>query len=82
MSHCRLTGDDFSSKFVEKVDVEVGRVGRRSVWHEPVIAAAGLVLDFWPDMLLQPLLLVLGTHQLRPTILVHHPPHLQHSPIN
>ena len=57
MSQRRSTGDDFSSKFVEKVDVEVGRVGRRSVWHEPVIAAAGLVLDFWPDVLLQHLLI-------------------------
>jgi len=33
-------------------------------------------------MLLYHLLISLRGHQLRPTILVHHPPHLHHSPIN
>ena len=53
-------GDDPSTKlFDEKVDVEVGRVRCCSVLHEPVISAPGLVLDLWPDMLLQHLLIPL-----------------------
>ena len=56
----RLTGDDPSTKlFDEKVDVEVSCVRCCSVLHEPVILAPGLVLDLWPDMLLQHLLIPL-----------------------
>ena len=56
----RLTGDDPSTKlFDEKVDVEVSCVRCCSILHEPVISAPGLVLDLWPDMLLQHLLIPL-----------------------
>ena len=79
----RLTGDDPSTKlFDEKVDVEVSCVRCCSVLHEPVISAPGLVLDLWPDMLLQHLLILLWGNGVGHTILIHHPPHRQHSPIN